>query len=69
MPRKMNPDGRAYRRALLDVALSYCPPIRPCPDCGYPQVQGYLCWQCPEPKIEHFRTRAERVRVPRRHAS
>jgi hypothetical protein len=48
--KKIKEDGRVYRRALLDTALDFCPPIRPCPDCGYPQLDGYLCTYCPEPK-------------------
>lgn len=27
-------------------ARSYCPPIYPCKECGYPVIQGYCCNNC-----------------------
>lgn len=35
-----------YQRKANQLALSYCPPIYPCADCGNPVVDGYCCGFC-----------------------
>ena len=38
-----------YREQMLRIALVYCPPIDPCPDCGFPKMEGVACDFCPQP--------------------
>lgn len=46
-PRKItNPDGALYRKLAIEKALSWCPPIYPCNECGGPVVDGYTCGRC-----------------------
>jgi hypothetical protein len=35
-----------YRRRAIALAFDFCPPIRPCAQCGNPVVQGYCCTYC-----------------------
>lgn len=44
--KKLDPDGRAYRRAEILLAFSAAPPINPCPTCGWPKLRGYRCMTC-----------------------
>lgn len=46
MKRKPDPNGRAYREAALALALSCCPAIYPCANCGWPVMDGYCCQTC-----------------------
>ncbi len=43
---KLDPDSREYRRLEIQAALAFCPPIRPCRECGGPVVKGYCCNRC-----------------------
>ena len=39
-------DSTAYRNMRVAIAVSYCPPIYPCADCGGPTITGYSCTRC-----------------------
>jgi DNA-directed RNA polymerase subunit RPC12/RpoP len=43
---KPNPDGRRYRAAMIELALSYAPRMYPCGSCGWPVADGYCCSTC-----------------------
>lgn len=45
-PRRIKEDSRTYNRMKMEEALSYCPPIKPCRDCGAPVIDGFRCWRC-----------------------
>ncbi len=40
VPKEGSPE---WERAANRLARDYCPPINPCPSCGWPKIQGYLC--------------------------
>ena len=47
MTKKVRRRGvRQYRLAALQEAVTFCPPIYPCKDCGWPVVNGYCCTTC-----------------------
>ena len=39
-PKEGSPEWESRANKL---ARNYCPPISPCPACGWPKVQGYIC--------------------------
>ena len=39
-------DSPEYRRMAISAAISYCPPIYPCADCGAPAIDGHCCGRC-----------------------
>lgn len=45
MPRKLDPNGRTYRRLEAQVALSYAN-VRQCQKCWRPYIAGYCCINC-----------------------
>lgn len=40
------PGTEAWERLAGLVARCFAPQIRPCPLCGYPRVDGYVCGAC-----------------------
>lgn len=46
MEKKKPPTEDQYRTAVVQVALDYCPPIKPCKDCKWPVINGYCCHYC-----------------------
>jgi hypothetical protein len=40
------PTEAQFRKAAIEAALSFCPPILPCGKCGWPAVKGYCCNHC-----------------------
>ena len=44
--RKIDPEGPAYDRWLVKLALMILPPTEPCERCGRPTVEGYQCEFC-----------------------
>jgi hypothetical protein len=46
--KRRKPTAKQYDQALVSLAITYSPPIRPCPDCGWPKAEGYICIYCDE---------------------
>lgn len=44
--KRLDPNGAAYRDAVVELALSFCPEIYPCKKCTHPVVSGYCCQTC-----------------------
>jgi hypothetical protein len=40
------PTEKEYRDAEARLAISYCPTIHPCGECGWPVIYGYCCTHC-----------------------
>lgn len=38
--------SRKWNKLAADVAMSFCPALVSCDDCGYPRVTGYVCDFC-----------------------
>ena len=42
-----NPENsRAYKKEVINLALSYMPQIYPCAKCGHPVIDGWCCSTC-----------------------
>lgn len=44
--RKMTPYTKQWYDEAYSLAMSYCPPIKACRECGHPVVIGYCCGTC-----------------------
>lgn len=44
--RKVKPYTRTWEKEATELAVSWCPPIHPCKDCGHPVIEGYCCSFC-----------------------
>jgi len=45
-PRMMQYGSKLYEQWSKSVAISFCPPMYPCVDCGAPYISGYCCTRC-----------------------
>lgn len=45
-PKKIESNTAEWKRLANQLARDFCPPIRPCHDCGGPVVDGYCCTRC-----------------------
>lgn len=53
-PKKIKPPTRAqYKKAEIELALSYAPNIYACMKCGWPVVSGYCCNTCGDANPYH----------------
>jgi len=43
---KIKSDTVKWKKMANELARSFCPPIYPCKECGYPVIQGYCCGAC-----------------------
>ena len=48
-----------WNRRAHELALNFCPPIRPCADCGNPYINGYCCTYCGSTNPEGFTNASE----------
>jgi hypothetical protein len=46
MEEKMIRNSKEYEKAKASLAISFCPQIYPCKNCGYPVITGYCCTNC-----------------------
>ena len=44
--KSIKPYTRKWEKEAMELALSFCPPIHPCANCGHPVLQGYCCGYC-----------------------
>jgi hypothetical protein len=44
--RRMTPYTFKWEVLAGEVARAFAPAIRPCKDCGYPVITGYVCERC-----------------------
>ena len=41
-----DPAQKKYEKQKAKLAFDFCPPIKPCVECGHPYVEGYCCQGC-----------------------
>lgn len=39
-------DQLSYAEQEREVMIAHCPAIDPCPTCGYPKADGWICGKC-----------------------